>query len=173
MSLDPRDKRAVALQLSREPRGAREVAHRCGCGLPDVVETSPRLPDGTPFPTLYYLTCPRLASMIGRLESDGLMKQMTDRLATDPDLQTRYDEAARDYVARRDALGVLESAPAQGGMPTRVKCLHVLVAHALAVGKGVNPFGDEALELLADWADGGPCVDPDDPDAQPRKKTRS
>ena len=63
MSLDPRDRRAVALQLSREPRGARDVAHRCGCGLPDVVETSPRLPDGTPFPTLYYLTCPRLASM--------------------------------------------------------------------------------------------------------------
>ncbi|HTL24620.1 MAG TPA: DUF501 domain-containing protein [Mycobacteriales bacterium] len=173
MSLDPRDRRAVALQLSREPRGARDVAHRCGCGLPDVVETSPRLPDGTPFPTLYYLTCPRLASMIGRLESDGLMREMTDRLATDPDLQARYDEAARDYVARRDALGVLDSAPAQGGMPHRVKCLHVLVAHALAVGPGVNPFGDEALALLADWAEAGPCVDPDDPDARPRKKTRS
>jgi hypothetical protein len=173
MSLDPRDRRAVALQLSREPRGARDVAHRCGCGLPDVVETSPRLPDGTPFPTLYYLTCPRLASMIGRLESDGVMREMTDRLATDPDLQARYDEAARDYVARRDALGVLDSAPAQGGMPHRVKCLHVLVAHALAVGPGVNPFGDEALALLADWAEAGPCVDPDDPDARPRKKTRS
>jgi hypothetical protein len=173
MSLDPRDRRAVALQLSREPRGARDVAHRCGCGLPDVVETSPRLPDGTPFPTLYYLTGPRLASMIGRLESDGQMREMTDRLATDPDLQARYDEAARDYVARRDALGVLDSAPAQGGMPHRVKCLHVLVAHALAVGPGVNPFGDEALALLADWAEAGPCVDPDDPDARPRKKTRS
>ncbi len=173
MTLDPRDRRAVALQLSREPRGAREVAHRCGCGLPDVVETNPRLPDGTPFPTLYYLTCPRLASLIGRLESDGLMKEMTDRLATDPDLQARYDGAARDYVGRRDALGVLESAPAQGGMPTRVKCLHVLVAHALAVGPGVNPFGDEALAVLEDWAAKGPCVDPDDADAVPSKKTRS
>jgi hypothetical protein len=111
--------------------------------------------------------------MIGRLESDGLMKDMTERLTHDPDLQTRYAEAARDYVARRDALGVLENAPAQGGMPTRVKCLHVLVAHSLAVGTGVNPFGDEALELLEDWAAKGPCVDPDDPDAVPRKKTRS
>jgi hypothetical protein len=173
MTLSDRDRRAVALQLSREPRGAREVAHRCGCGLPDVVETSPRLPDGTPFPTLYYLTCPRLASMIGRLESSGLMREMTERLADDPELQARYDRAAEDYLARRDALGVLEGAPAQGGMPTRVKCLHVLVAHSLAVGEGVNPFGDEALALLQDWAAQGPCVDVDDPDAVPRKKTRS
>ena len=173
MTLDDRDRKAVALQLSREPRGARDVAHRCGCGLPDVVETSPRLPDGTPFPTLYYLTCPRLASMIGRLESDGLMREMTERLAQDPELQARYDEASRDYLARRDALEVLENAPAQGGMPTRVKCLHVLVAHSLAVGPGVNPFGDEALALLQDWAAAGPCVDPDDPEAVVGKKRRS
>jgi hypothetical protein len=101
------------------------------------------------------------------------MKEMTDRLASDPELQARYDEAARDYVARRDALGVLENAPAQGGMPARVKCLHVLAAHSLAVGPGINPFGDEVLELIEDWARKGPCVDPDDPDAVPRKKTRS
>lgn len=173
MTLDPRDRRAVALQLSREPRAIREVAHRCGCGLPDVVETSPRLEDGTPFPTLYYLTCPRAASLIGTLESSGLMKEMTDRLATDPELQGKYDAASADYVARRDAHGVLDNVPAQGGMPTRVKCLHVLVAHSLAVGEGVNPFGDEALALLEDWSRKGPCVDPDDPDAQPHKRQRS
>jgi hypothetical protein len=173
MTLDPRDRRAVALQLSREPRGAREVVHRCGCGLPDVVETNPRLEDGTPFPTLYYLTCPRLASLIGQLESSGLMREMTERLGEDAGLKARYEAAAADYVARRDELEVLTDVPAQGGMPTRVKCLHVLVAHALAAGPGVNPFGDEALALLEDWAAKGPCVDPDDPDAVPRKKTRS
>jgi len=173
MTLDPRDRRAVALQLSREPRGAREVAHRCGCGLPDVVETNPRLEDGTPFPTLYYLTCPRLAGLIGTLESSGLMREMTERLDTDPDLLASYEAAADDYVSRRDALEVLTEVPAQGGMPTRVKCLHVLVAHSLAAGPGVNPFGDEALALLEDWARKGPCVDPDDPDAVPKKKTRS
>ncbi|MDP3713990.1 MAG: DUF501 domain-containing protein [Mycobacteriales bacterium] len=138
----------------------RGVAHRCGCGLPDVVETAPRLEDGTPFPTLYYLTCPRLASMIGRLESDGLMREMTARLAEDPELQARYQAASDDYIARRDEIGVLRDVPAQGGMPTRVKCLHVLVAHSLAAGPGVNPFGDEALELLGDWAAAGPCVAP-------------
>ena len=170
--LDPRDRRAVALQLSREPRAVRSVAHRCGCGLPDVVETNSRLADGTPFPTLFYLTCPRAASLIGTLEASGLMRRMTERLAEDPALQAEYTAAADDYVARRDAHGVLENVPAQGGMPTRVKCLHVLVAHSLAVGEGTNPFGDEALAVLPDWARKGPCVDPDS-EVVLSKRTRS
>ena len=156
--LTPRDREVVEKQLGRPPRAMRAVAHRCDCGLPDVVETNPRLEDGTPFPTLYYLTCPRAASAIGRLESEGLMRAMTARLADDADLKARYVAAAADYVARRDALEVLAKVPAQGGMPDRVKCLHVLVAHALAVGPGVNPFGDEALDLLPDWGAAGPCV---------------
>ena len=75
--------------------------------------------------------------------------------------------------SRRDAHEVLQGVPAQGGMPVRVKCLHVLVAHSLAVGRGVNPFGDEALDRLPDWWAKGPCVDPDDIAAQPYKRTRS
>ena len=74
----------VAAQLGRAPRAMRRVAHRCSCGLPDVVETAPRLPDGTPFPTLFYLTCPRAAAAVGRLESEGLMRQMNERLADRP-----------------------------------------------------------------------------------------
>jgi hypothetical protein len=170
--LDPRDRAAVGLQLGRTPRAMRAVAHRCPCGLPDVVETAPRLEDGSPFPTLYYLTCPKLASRIGTLESDGVMREMTARLADDPELRARYEAAAADYVARRDQQEVLEGVPAQGGMPVRVKCLHVLVAHSLAVGEGVNPFGDEALQMLPEWWTAGPCVDPDDPEARPGKRTR-
>jgi uncharacterized protein len=167
--LRPGDREAVARQLGRAPRAMRDVAHRCPCGLPDVVETSPRLEDGTPFPTLYYLTCPRAASAVGTLESEGLMRSMTALLAEDPDLKARYVAAAEDYVRRRDALGVLERAPAQGGMPDRVKCLHVLVAHSLAVGHGVNPFGDEALDLLPEWWSRGPCVEVPEgaPDGEP------
>ena len=169
---DERDVRAVGRQLGRVPRAMTSVAHRCPCELPDVVETRPRLEDGTPFPTLYYLTCPRLASAIGTLEADGLMKEQTARLAQDPELQARYQAAAEDYVSRRDALEVLQGVPAQGGMPVRVKCLHVLVAHSLAVGRGVNPFGDEALDRLPDWWTKGPCVDPDEPDPLPGRRTR-
>ena len=152
------DRRVVEQQLGRPPRAMRAIAHRCSCGLVDVVETSPRLEDGTPFPTLYYLTCPKAASAIGRLESEGLMRTMTERLAEDEELRAQYEAAARDYVGRRDALGVLGHGENQGGMPHRVKCLHVLVAHSLAVGRGVNPFGDEALDLLPDWGAAGPCV---------------
>lgn len=145
-------------QLGRPPRGLRAIAHRCPCGQPDVVETSPRLEDGTPFPTTYYLSCPRAASAIGTLEADGVMKEMTARLAEDPELAASYRAAHEDYLARRDAIEVLEGFPSAGGMPDRVKCLHVLVAHSLAAGPGVNPLGDEALLMLPEWWRKGPCV---------------
>jgi uncharacterized protein len=44
-------------------------------------------------------------------------------------------------------------------MPHRAKCLHVLVAHSLAAGAGVNPLGDEALAALPEWGSAGPCVE--------------
>jgi hypothetical protein len=125
--------------------------------LPDVVETTPRLSDGTPFPTLYYLTCPRASAAVGRLEAGGLMRSMTERLGTDPDLAAGYTAAHEDYLRRRDALGVLPGRISAGGMPARVKCLHVLVAHELAVPAS-NPLGREALDLLPDWGAAGPCV---------------
>ncbi|MGK4582721.1 DUF501 domain-containing protein [Kitasatospora sp. HPMI-4] len=157
-SVSDHDVAAIAAQLGRVPRGLRAVAHRCPCGNPDVVETAPRLPDGTPFPTLYYLTCPKAASLIGTLEADGVMKEQTARLAEDPELAAAYQKAHEDYIARRDAIEVLEGFPSAGGMPDRVKCLHVLAGHALAAGPGVNPLGDEALGMLEDWWAKGPCV---------------
>lgn len=156
----PADVAAVRQQLGREPRGFVEVAHRCPCGSPDVALTAPRLPDGTPFPTTYYLTCPRATGAVSTLESQGLMREMTQRLAADDNLAQRYAEAHRDYLRRRRALAEVPelSDVSAGGMPTRVKCLHVLVAHALAAGPGVNPLGDEALAALPDWWAAGPCV---------------
>jgi hypothetical protein len=158
--LEPDDRAAVAAQLGREPRAMRAVAHRCPCGRPDVVETAPRLADGTPFPTLYYLTCPRAASAIGRLEASGLMREMTDRLRTDDTLGAAYRAAHDAYLARRREIGDVPEIDgvSAGGMPNRVKCLHVLVAHALAAGPGVNPLGDEALAVLDPWHEEGPCV---------------
>ena len=87
------DRSAVHRQLGREPRGMVLVAHRCSCGEPDVVMTCPRLPDGTPFPTTYYLTCPRLTSAVSTLEAEGRMRQMQDRLASDSDLAGQYVRA--------------------------------------------------------------------------------
>ncbi|MET7945732.1 DUF501 domain-containing protein [Micromonospora sp. NPDC005324] len=155
------DLAAVAAQLGRTPRGTRAVAHRCPCGLPDVVETTPRLADGTPFPTLYYLTCPRATAACSRLESAGLMKEMADRLTTDPELAAHYRAAHEDYLTRREAIAEVPEIAgiSAGGMPGRVKCLHVHLGHALGAGPGVNPFGDETLELVERWWAAGPCVD--------------
>ena len=150
MSIDPRDVRAIEAQLGRLPRSIHEIGHRCPCGNPDVVTTEPRLDDGTPFPTTYYLTCPRASGLIGTLEASGLMKEMSARLVDDPELAAAYRSAHEAYLAARATLGRVEEIEgiSAGGRPDRVKCLHVLVGHALAAGPGVNPLGDEALELI-------------------------
>ena len=147
--VDRADLAVVAEQLGREPRGVLEIAYRCPNGAPAVVKTAPKLPDGTPFPTLYYLTLPALTAAASRLESSGLMKDMTDRLGSDPELAAAYRRAHEDYLAERDAIEPMGTTFTGGGMPDRVKCLHVLIAHSLAKGRGVNPFGDEALAILA------------------------
>ena len=154
------DRTAVALQLGRAPRAMRAVAHRCPCGLPDVIETSPRLPDGTPFPTLYYLTCPRAAAQVGKLEASGLMREHAERLRSDPTFAAAYGRAHAGYLERRAELGQVPEIDgvSAGGMPTRVKCLHALLAHTLATGPGVNPVGDDVLVRLDPWWLGGPCV---------------
>jgi uncharacterized protein len=154
------DEAIIRAQLQRPPRGVAGIAYRCPCGKPAVVLTRPRLDDGTPFPTLYYLTCPRAVAACSALESHGLMAQMTQRLSDDHDLAEAYRRAHDHYLDDREQL---ESVPeiigiSAGGMPDRVKCLHALVAHSLAAGEGLNPLGDEALrEVGMFWA--RPCLD--------------
>lgn len=154
------DEDVVARQLGRQPRGMVAVAHHCPCGQPDVVTTAPRLDDGTPFPTVYYLTCPRAASAIGTLEASGLMHDMQRRLAADPALASAYRAAHESYLRDRAALGDVPeiAGVSAGGMPDRVKCLHVLAAHSLAKGGGVNPLGDEVLTLIGAYWSAGPCA---------------
>jgi hypothetical protein len=164
------DRDTVAAQLGREPRAVAGVAHRCPCGKPAVLATRPRLPDGAPFPTTYYLTCPRATAACSRAEVDGRMAQMTERLRTDPQLAAGYRAAHRAYLADRSriaagapAAGESSSHPtaqadvpeidgiSAGGMPDRVKCLHALAAHALAAGPGVNPLGDEVVAEIGEF----------------------
>ncbi|MDQ3628783.1 MAG: DUF501 domain-containing protein [Actinomycetota bacterium] len=160
------DLRAVENQLGRRPRGVHAVAHRCPCGDPDVLTTLPRLDDGTPFPTTYYLTCPRLTGAIGRLEGSGVMREMSERLETDDSLAAAYSRAHEAYLAARVRLGGVPEIDgiSAGGMPTRVKCLHVLAGHSLAAGPGVNPLGDETLAALGAWWEGTSCHDARPPD---------
>ncbi|WP_354002673.1 DUF501 domain-containing protein [Occultella kanbiaonis] len=142
----------LAEQLGRPARGVVAVAARCVCGRPTVVRTAPRLEDGTPFPTSFYLTSPGAVAAVSTLEASGVMREMSERLTQDSDLAAAYGRAHEHYLAQRAELGEVPEIDgiSAGGMPTRVKCLHVLVAHSLAAGPGVNPLGDEALALIAD-----------------------
>lgn len=156
------DFETIRAQLGRIPRGVVGVAARSKTGEPLVVATAPRLEDGTPFPTTFYLTHPDYVTECSRLEAAGVMAQMSEQLAADEHMQAAYRGAHTSYLAARRQIGidagigeVLEIDDfSAGGMPTRIKCLHALVGHALAAGPGVNPVGDLALSMM----DGVPPV---------------
>jgi len=138
----------VSAQLGRPARGVVGVGARCVCGAPVVVVTHPRLDDGTPFPTLFYLTHPEANREASRLEAAGKMSEYVERLHSDDVALTKYRRAHEDYIHSREAIEVVDEIRgiSAGGMPNRVKCLHALIAHRLAVGPGINPVGDWAYE---------------------------
>lgn len=152
-SATEKDLEAVTKQLGRPVRDIVAIAARCSCGNPIVVQTKPRLEDGTPFPTVYYLTLPAATSAVSTLEAQGLMAQLQDKLTIDEDLAANYQLAHLSYLSDRAELGEVEEIAgiSAGGMPTRVKCLHSLIAHSLAKGPGVNMIGDLALEACS-WS---------------------
>lgn len=148
-----RDIEIVSRQLGRPARDILEISARCVCGNPVVVKTKPRLEDGTPFPTLYYLTMPAATQAVSTLEASGLMAKLQSQLTDDPELMNGYELAHHSYLSDREEI---ESVPelagiSAGGMPNRVKCLHALVAHSLAKGPGINPIGDLALQACS-WS---------------------
>lgn len=143
---------AVAEQLGRQPRGVVEISYTTPDGAPAVVKTLPRLDDGTPFPTLYYLTEPRLTAEASRLEVAHVMKWMQARLQQDEALQEDYRKAHEHFLAERNKMEDLGTDFSGGGMPDRVKCLHVLIAYALAEGPERVRFGTEAVAMAAEHA---------------------
>ena len=142
----------VSRQLGRPARNVIGIAARCVCGNPTVVATRPRLDDGTPFPTLYYLSHPAATAAISTLEANGVMVKLQELLA-DEAASANYLWAHEAYLADREGLEFVEEIAgiSAGGMPTRVKCLHALAGHSLAAGPGVNLIGDLALEQ-AEWS---------------------
>ena len=150
----------VSAQLGRPARGVIGIAARCVCGNPTVVATSPRLPDGTPFPTLYYLSHPAATASISTLEATGVMPELAAELADD-EIADQYRNAHEQYLLDRDSIEAIPEIAgySAGGMPDRVKCLHALVGHTLAAGPGVNPIGDLALERCARSPTVCECVD--------------
>ena len=148
-----RDLEIMQIQLGRPMRDVVGVAARCVCGAPTVVATKPRLADGSPFPTFYYLTHPGATAALSTLEANGFMLVEQNKLTEQPDFADAYRAAHDSYIADRDGHGHVAEVDgiSAGGMPTRVKCLHALAAHSLAVGPGVNPVGDDALDACS-WS---------------------
>lgn len=156
--LDPPDAAVAARMIGRPLRGRSAAAVRCGWGLPAVLRVGPRLSDGTPFPTTWWLACPLAVRHVGRLEAGGAMRELNRRLREEPGLAPAYEASHRRYVAARDALGgPLAGDPGVGGMPGRVKCLHSLYAHHLATRD--NPLGAWVGAQFEPMACPAPCVD--------------
>ena len=147
-----RDIELVSEYLGRPARGVLGIAARNTAGEPLVVLTAPRLDDGTPFPTLYYLCHPDAVAAASRLEAAGFMAELNERLRVDQQLAAEYRSAHERYIADRERIAQVPeiAGVSAGGMPTRVKCLHALFAHSLARGRGANPVGDIAL-AESDW----------------------
>ena len=123
------DRTIVSWQLGRPSRPFRDVPIRCPHGFPAVTEQAPRGPDGRPFPTTFYLTCPLLAAAIGRIEADGGVRRWTLAAAADPALVRSLERADADQRRLRPEL---EAGIAGTRDPAQLKCLHAHAAFALA-----------------------------------------
>jgi hypothetical protein len=159
--MDAAEARLAAQMIGRPLRGRSAAAVRCVWGLPAVLRVDPELDDGTPFPTVFWLSCPVARRAVGGLEASGVMRELTDRLAEDADLADDYRAAHDRYVEFRDGLGAaVPGDPSAGGMPGRVKCLHALYGHQLATRD--NPIGAWVGEQIEPLPCPGPCVQGDD-----------
>lgn len=151
----------ITAQLGRPARGTPAVVHRCEYGLPTVVRVNPRLENGTPFPTTFWLSCPLMRSRVGTLEAEHAMAELNEQLADDPSFAAEYADSQQRYIEFRDQLGEpLPGNPTAGGASGHIKCLHVHAAHTLATGD--NPVGDWAVEHSTPAPCPAPCVTEDD-----------
>jgi uncharacterized protein len=154
------DREVIEAQIGRPVRADSTPVSRCHLGLPVVVRVPPVLDDGTPFPTLYWLTCPLATTRIGRLEGAGGVRRMERKAEADPAFKAGLDDANDRYAVERAALLPKGASPAPaggvGGTTGGVKCLHAHYAHTRASGLDMNPVGD----LVAGWIEPLDCVVP-------------
>ena len=153
---EPGDREVVAAQIGRPPRAESTPVSRCHLGLPVVIRVPPVLEDGTPFPTLYWLTCPLATVRIGRLEAAGGVKRLDQKAEVDAEFGRDLTAAHASYERERDLLLTEGASPVPsggvGGASAGIKCLHAHYAHTRA--GGVNPVG----ELVGDWIEPLDCT---------------
>ncbi len=164
------DREAVAVQIGRPPRSPVVVRSRCHLGMPVVIDVPPILDDGTPFPTMYWLTCPLAVLRVSRIESTGGVRAADILIRTDPGTREAFREAMRRYAHARDALIPPDW---EGPVPTGgiagssggVKCLHAQYADTAA--GNMNPIGEDIASRIEPLACSAVCVVDSDGTAVP------
>ncbi len=159
--LSLQDERIVAKQIGRKPRGVINVVKRCPSNYPQLIMNSPILEDGTPFPTIFWLSCPVLKKLVSRLEESGWIKILKSKIAHDETLKGEFELAHSEYREIKRHLLSKKEKGRKGEMELGIcgikdigslKCLHGHYAHYLATGK--NPIG----RLVDGWiAFNGDC----------------
>lgn len=137
--------------LGRAPRGLAGIATRCAVGLPVVIVNQPFLSDGSPFPTTFWLACPKAVKAISALEASGLVGEIEKEIASDANLRAALLRAHAEYAEYRKNLARLAHPSLDTGIGgvrhlLSVKCLHAHYAHYLAGGQ--NPIGKRVSDLL-------------------------
>mmetsp|Transcript_6311 Transcript_6311/g.8786 ORF Transcript_6311/g.8786 Transcript_6311/m.8786 type:complete len:295 (-) Transcript_6311:456-1340(-) len=158
-----KDKDMVRTQLGRPPMGKWSVQAYCSSGHPQVLRVHPiafRKGKATPFPTLFWLTCPHYRQWISRLEANGSIAKINNMLSENKDMATLFEKQQEEYRKMRyealdeEDLKFLEERPTMkerlmaGGIggsssKNRIRCLHENYAHFLATGSnvvGVRPI---------------------------------
>lgn len=140
-------------QLKRKISGVRRIVVRCDHNFPVVIENDCEV-RGKPFPTLFWLVCPKLNKEISKLEAEGWIKKFESMIERDRDFEKSYIQAhdtvreLRDKTVEKDEIRKIFSSVGSGGISNfkSVKCLHLHVADYLA---GVmNPVGKSVLSMI-------------------------
>ncbi|TGD74694.1 DUF501 domain-containing protein [Mangrovimicrobium sediminis] len=158
MPVSPQQQARVAELLGREPRGLAAIAVAGSGGEPVVIRVA-ALVDDKPFPTLFWLVCPRLNYRIDVVEAGGLIARLQARIDADPALREAMVEDHRRHIALRDSY--IDAAQRQrlqqlgfaavfeckgiGGIADfgRIRCLHTWYAAHLVEPNTVGRLLDE------------------------------
>jgi uncharacterized protein len=144
------DRQIVERQLGRPPRAFRRVVVRCPFGRPAVTEQAPFDDSGEPFPTTFWLTCPRLVAAVSRVEAAGGVERWSRAAAEDEELRVSLERANEDQRRIRPELDLGIGGARRGA--GSLKCLHAHVAFALA--RPGYELGERVLaELEPLWPD--------------------
>lgn len=129
------------------------VACRCGFGYPQVVVSSPLSRSLTPFPTLFWLTCPFLKRRCGELESQQKIAELEKIFSSMPDQIERYhadyaemrlslvpEETRRELSRAHPSIFAVLAGSGVGGIDyaggcPAPKCLHLQTAAWLGMGR--------------------------------------